>query len=291
MMARKVWLQLHLWVALVMGWILALLGLSGALLVVRGPILQWEVGCEAVCLQYIPNASAVYMAQDSWREAARNAYPQFETIIGSMPPRSGFLTSDNAIVFGRVQGRPGIGVAMIDPYSAEPRGFFIYDDLLLAKIVFLHRSLLLPPEFAGPVIAISGMLLLLSLVSGIWLWWPRSHGIRRWRRVLTLNLKHRGFRFWRELHNVAAIYLLAPIALLTLTGIWLARPDWFSRWGLGLALKPSIAVLHAELMLGWFGKVISFIAGLALPVLYLSGLVMWWKKRRSRRGNVHERYP
>jgi uncharacterized iron-regulated membrane protein len=53
---------------------------------------------------------------------------------------------------------------------------------------------------------------------------------------------------------------------------------------LGASFKPVASALHAELMLGLVGEIITFLAGLALPVLYVSGLLMWWKKRRARRG-------
>jgi uncharacterized iron-regulated membrane protein len=281
---RQLWLRIHLWIALTIGFVLALLGLSGSVLVLRAPILQWEVGAAAIHLKSAPAANAPYVPQEAWKLAARQAYPQLERIMGAAPPRAGFLTSDNAIVFGAVRGRRAIGVAMVDPYTAQPRAFFVYDDLLLAKIVTLHRSLFLPRLVAGPVLAVCGLLLLASMATGAWLWWPRGSGAGRWRRVLTMRRQSRGLRPWLELHNVTAGYLFIPLLLLTLTGIWLAQPGWFAWLGLGASFKPVASALHAELMLGLVGEIITFLAGLALPVLYVSGLLMWWKKRRARRG-------
>ncbi len=284
--AREVWRQAHLWIALTVGFVLALLGLSGAVLVLRAPLLQWEVGAVAVRLQAPAPAGEQYASPDTWKQAARTAYPQFTRIMGAAAPRAGFLSSDNALVFGAVQGRKGIGIAMVDPYTAAPRAFFVFDDLLLAKAVALHRTLLLPPPVGLPLLAVCGCLLLVSLVTGAWLWWPRGTQWRHWRAALTYGWKSRGFRAWRELHNVAAAYLFVPLFLLALTGIWLARPTWFS-WlgsvGLGAGFKPTASALHAELMLGVTGQAITFLSGLALPVLYVSGIAMWWRKRATRR--------
>lgn len=287
-MVRQLWLRLHRWIALTIGFVLALLGLSGSLMVLRGPILQWEVGAAAVRLKQAPAPGAPYASQEAWKAAARQAYPRLERIMGVAEPHAGFLTSDNAIVFGAVRGRRAMGIAMIDPYTAEPRAFFVYDDLFLAKVVALHRSLFLPRHLAGPVLAGCGLVLLASLATGAWLWWPREAGAGRWRRVLAMSFKNRGLHLWFGLHNVTAAYLFIPLLLLTLTGIWLAQPEWFFWMGLGKWFKPVASGLHAELMLGLAGEIGAFLAGLALPVLYASGLVMWWKRRRLRRGTSHD---
>lgn len=280
--ARQSWRQVHLWVALTVGLVLALLGLSGSLLVLRAPLLEWEVGTAAVRLQAPPPAGASYAAPDDWKRAASEAYPQLVRVMGAAAPRKGFLSSENALVFGPVQGRRAMGIAMVDPYTAAPRAFFVFDDLLLAKVVALHRALLLPPPIGQPLLALSGFALLISLGTGAWLWWPRSLQWARWRAALVVRRHSRGLRFWLELHNVAAAYLFLPLLLLTLTGVWLARPGWFD-WLAGAGFKPTAASLHAELMLGTAGQAIVFLAGLALPLLYVSGLVMWWRKRAARR--------
>lgn len=44
---RGWWLRVHRWLALSVGLLLALIGLSGALLELKGPILRWEVGSQA----------------------------------------------------------------------------------------------------------------------------------------------------------------------------------------------------------------------------------------------------
>lgn len=279
--SRKLWLKVHLWLALTLGLVFALLGLSGALLVLRAPLLQWEVGSAAVQLKAPAPPGMPQAAPEAWKRAAIAAYPQLRRAMGAAAPRAGFLVSDNAMVFGPLRDRAGMGIAMVDPYTAEPRAFFVFDDLWLARAVALHRSLLLPPPLGLPLLAMSGVLLFLSLSTGAWLWWPRGSGTSRWRAVLTLRRHSLGVRRWRELHNVAAAYLFVPLLLLTLSGTWLARPGWFAWTGLGASVKPLVSALHAELMLGVAGQVIGVLAGLALPLLYVSGLVMWWRKRRA----------
>lgn len=277
---RALWRKLHLWLALLLGWVFALLGASGAVLELRAPLLRWEVGAQALQLQAPPAPGSVLASPEAWQQAARQAYPQFARVLGAAPPRAGFLTSDNALVFGPVQGRRAMGIAMVDPYSAEPRGFFVYDDLWLAKAVALHRSLLLPGPAGSVAVAASGVVLLASLISGIWLWWPRKASRKAWRAALLPRL--RGAGLWRGLHNASAGWLLLPLLLTSASGIWLARPGWFGGSANGAA-KQWLSALHGKLLLGSLGQVLVALAGVALPLLYGTGLLMWMRGRRVPR--------
>lgn len=282
-MPRRPWLRIHRWIALSVGFVVAVLGVSGSAMVLRGPILRWEVGADAVRLHQTPAPGTSYASQEAWKSAAREAYPQLERIMGVASPRTGFLISDNALVFGAVRGRQAMGIAMIDPYTAQARAFFVYDDLILAKVVALHRSLFLPRPVAGAMLAACGIALLISLVTGAWLWWPRGSGGGSWRRALTMSRRSRGMRRWAELHGVVAAYSFLPLMFLALTGIWLAEREWFSWMGLGKSFKPIASGVHTGLVLGLPGEIAAFLAGLALPILYISGLILWWR-RRPRRG-------
>ncbi|BCQ62748.1 PepSY-associated TM helix domain-containing protein [Pseudomonas protegens] len=276
---RDIWLRLHRWLALCLGLFLALLGLSGSLLELKGPILRWEVGAQM--LQLAPGEHGALLQQDAWIRAASDAYPQLHKVFGAAPPRQGFLESDNVIVFGALKERPGTGIAMIDPYSGEPRGFFVFEDLWLAKLVALHRSLLLPPAWGSNLVLLCGLALLGSLGSGLYLWWP---GRRSWWKAASLRPGSRGNRRLREWHNVAAAWLCLPLLLIAGSGAWLARPDLFTWPGAQpMAIKPLFSAAHGHLLLGTPGAWLAFLCGISLPLLYLTGLLLWWRKRAARR--------
>ncbi|KTC43852.1 MAG: PepSY-associated TM helix domain-containing protein [Pseudomonas sp.] len=276
---REIWLGVHRWVALGLGLFLALLGLSGALLELKGPILRWEVGAQM--LQLAPGRHDAPLQQGAWIEAASTAYPQLQKVFGAAAPRQGFLESDNAIVFGALRERPGTGIAMIDPYSAQPRGFFVFEDLWLARLVALHRSLLLPPAVGSLLVLVCGLALLVSVGSGLYLWWP---GRRSWWKAASLRPGSTGNRRLREWHNVAAAWLCLPLALIAGSGAWLARPELFT-WltATPMAAKPLFSAAHGHLLLGTPGAWLAFLCGISLPLLYITGLLLWWRKRASRR--------
>lgn len=276
---RELWLRLHRWLALSLGLLLALLGLSGALLELKGPILRWEVG--ATMLQLAPGEHGTRLEQDAWIKAASDAYPQLHKVFGAAPPRQGFLESDNVIVFGALKERPGTGIAMIDPYNGAPRGFFVFEDLWLAKLVALHRSLLLPQAWGSTLVLVCGLVLLGSLGSGLYLWWP---GRRSWWKAASLRPCSQGTRRLREWHNLAAAWLNLPLLLIAASGAWLARPELFG-WltATPMAVKPLFSAAHGHLLLGTPGAWLAFLCGISLPLLYITGLLLWWRKRVARR--------
>jgi uncharacterized iron-regulated membrane protein len=48
----------------------------------------------------------------------------------------------------------------------------------------------------------------------------------------------------------------------------------------GETAKSWMWPIHADLLLGWVGKTILFLAGLMLPLLFATGLLFWLKTRR-----------
>jgi uncharacterized iron-regulated membrane protein len=110
-------------------------------------------------------------------------------------------------------------------------------------------------------------------VTGAVIWWP---GRTRWRRSLTL---HRGVdarRFIWDLHNVLGFWLLLPILLWSLTGIYFAFPNpfnvlgddaiaWLVRLHFGRAFGPSVEALWVVL-------------GLIPCAVVVTGALMWWNR-------------
>lgn len=275
--ARKRWVAVHLWVALIVGFPLALLGASGALLVLKAPLLRWEVG--AAAFTAVPQALPL-AGETAWKAAAVAAYPQFDRVMGALAPRAGFMPSDNALVFGSLHDRKGFGIAALDPYTAEARAFFVFDDLKFSWVVALHRALLLPGAFGAWLVAVCGLALLASLMTGVWLWWPKG---KAWWTPFKIRASSRGYRRWSEWHQSVAGVAWMPLLVLAITGTILAVPQAFALLHRDSAdIKAVFVALHGELMLGVFGQALVLAAGLTLPLLYVTGLVMWWRKQVAK---------
>ncbi|MDR2225450.1 PepSY-associated TM helix domain-containing protein [Providencia rettgeri] len=274
--SRQYWLKIHLWLGLVIGFFIAILGISGSLLLLKKPILEWEIGQQA--LYATPHAQGTLLSSDIWRQQAKNSYPQLNKVMGVAPPNSGFIPATNAMVFGSVAPSNKLAIAFIDPINADAKGFVIFDDLLFAKVVSLHRLLLLPPDIGSWLVLTCGVVLIVSIVSGALLWWPRKNVFSmlvHWKKGLKNGAK------WRQWHYFFAIYFTLPLFIIAFSGVLLARPDLFTSLISAQEIKGLVSTLHSEIGLGFFGLLIVFFSGFLLPFLYISGVVIWWKKRRS----------
>ena len=98
----------------------------------------------------------------------------------------------------------------------DPDGFYRW-------VHSVHETLLLGPLGRG-VIGWVGVALLLLALSGIPLWWP-ARG--RWQAGFTVSRRAHGWRFQRELHGAAGIWMMALLLLQSVSGVALAFPQTF----------------------------------------------------------------
>lgn len=219
MTARAVWSNVHLYAALIVGILLALMGVSGALLAMKEPLLRWEVGAATLD---VAQREAPLSPVGVWLERAQASYPQIEQVFAATAPRASPLPTDAGLLTVMLKGGE-LAFVTVDPYSGRPLGLFRYRDTFFFRILDLHRSLLLPPTTGSTVVACCGVLLLLSAGTGLYLWWPRGG---RWRDGLRLGLRLKGVRFLRQFHGASAAWAFIPLIVLALTGVGIARPDW-----------------------------------------------------------------
>ena len=278
-LARRYWLKLHLWLGLVIGFFIAILGISGSLLLLKKPILEWEIGTSVLYAEH--HQQIIPLSPDNWRQSAKDAYPELTKIMGVAPPNTGFIPATNVMVFGQFSHSEKLGIAFIDPIDASAKGFVVFDDLIFSNLVSLHRLLLLPVSVGSWLVFSCGIVLLLSIITGVVLWWPKKGfkqlfpALINWRRGLKNGAK------WRQWHYFLAIYFTLPLLLITISGMMLSRPDLFTSIISSQEIKRFISQLHSELGLGLSGIVIAFFSGIILPLLYISGVIIWWKKRPS----------
>lgn len=170
-----------------------------------------------------------------------------------------------------------------------PNGLPACEPPLVTWFVELHDHLL-----AGRtgllVNGIGAVLILVTCITGLVLWWP---GRARWWPRMSIRASSSGPRFLRELHNVVGFWLFALVFLWALTGIYFAFPTIFHSFSelargettdtaTSLLIEDSIAWLvrlHCGRSFGLFVKIAWTLLGLAPLVLFVTGLLMWWKRR------------
>src|SRR3546814_1357715 len=88
----------------------------------------------------------------------------------------------------------------------------------------LHGHLMIP-GVGRQVVGWLGVAMLISCVSGIWLWWPT---VGSWLRGLRWR-RHRNFD--TNLHHLFGFWIAVPLFILSLTGAWISFPKFFAPLG------------------------------------------------------------
>lgn len=139
---------------------------------------------------------------------------------------------------------------------------------------------------------VGAILVMLMCLTGAILWWPSKGG---WWRRMSVQWGSSGRRFLRDLHNMLGFWSFLLIVLWAFTGIYFAFPDivnipsqWFERDGeitrMSLFLQDAIGVLadlHFGRSYGLLVKILWALFGLVPCALFVTGALMWWKRRSS----------
>lgn len=143
---------------------------------------------------------------------------------------------DPVVAVGRIPGEPGPGGrprtlnAWIDPPTAK-----VLDTAEVARepTMILHRvhGSLMIPEVGRKVVGWLGWAMFTSCATGLWLWWPRHGGFLKGLRW------NRGASTLFNLHHMVGIWVCIPLAVLSLTGVYISFPQT-SRALFGLPQPP-----------------------------------------------------
>lgn len=114
----------------------------------------------------------------------------------------------------------------LDPYSGkvlkvsdENAGFFRF-------VLDGHYYLWLPPTIGQPVVAVSTLVFVVMLITGIVLWWPRNRKAAKQRFSIQWGARWRRKNY--DLHNVLGFYASWVAIILALTGlVW--GFQWFAK--------------------------------------------------------------
>lgn len=209
MSPRRLWLQLHRWLALILGVPLAFVALLGALLTIAKPIDQWaHPGLFQANAAASPAPHLLARTQQGIRD-------EFGVGAGLTfrPPR---LPGETLWVM--VRG-PWQGTVYIDPATGAELGRRGEHDGLYNLLFELHSSLLLEDR-GKAMVATLALVYVVLLVSGLVLWWPR-----RWAGAWRIELRRGLRRALFDLHRVGGAALGLLVAVSVVTGAYMAwRP-------------------------------------------------------------------
>ncbi|WP_157269701.1 PepSY-associated TM helix domain-containing protein [Azohydromonas aeria] len=219
---RAAWLRLHRWLGLGLGAWLVLLGLSGSVLVFYVEIEPW------------------FDARVAPRPAERPVSIEavFQALQAAHPERGGgwrieLPAPGQALVTARYlkpQEREGHAFApllvSVDANTHEVVASRFWGETAMTWLYDLHYALLL--DLPGRrAVALVGVALALSLLSGLWLWWPAPG---RWRQALAFKREASAPRRVYDLHKWSGLLALPLLLVLGVTGSVLAWPQLHAPW-------------------------------------------------------------
>ena len=212
---RRLWFVTHRWIGLTVGLLFVLVGLTGSILVFDHAIDEWlnpnllltdGTTTPAPITQIIETAETAYDGK----------------AMSVMKPRveNGVWT----VWFSKrtEDGRKFIAV-YVNPNDLKVTGQRTWGEDLLGWIYRLHYQLV-AGEMGVIIIGLVGLILILSLISGVYLWWPLwKHS---WRAAFMIR---GGSRFNYDLHKTLGIGSLVFLFVLAFTGVymefpWLVKP-------------------------------------------------------------------
>ena len=219
---RQIWLTLHLYVGLSFGFIFVLSGLTGSLLVfyveideLINPELQISRESVTVPKSYEELFQALRVRHLERLKAWRLEIPRNNQAM--MMARYYKPQETEHLHFAPF-------IVWVNPYTANVVSSRFWGQYLMTWLYDLHYTLLL--DLTGKTImACIGGVILVSLLTGVYLWWP---GPGKLKPALVFKGHTSRARFNFDLHKINGIYSLLFLFLLVISGILLELPDFFN---------------------------------------------------------------
>lgn len=231
-MIKAVLFQVHSIAGLVLALLLSLIALTGAIMSFEDEIVDH---LNAGIMQVVPRPAPALTpdALVARLNAAQDLGKVAAVTLSSDPSAAVHVR------FGRDEqgGRPTS--LYVDPYDARvlgsPRG-----EAFFATVRRLHRWLLIPGDGKGwgrPITGTIALGLIVMLVSGLVLRWPRRAGsVKMW---LKPNLGLGGRALHRSLHTVIGTWVLPVYLTMTLTGLYFSF-EWYKDGVTWLLSRPHV---------------------------------------------------
>lgn len=232
---RKMWLTIHLYLGLSVGMALVLIGLTGSILVFHHEIDEW-LNPRLLRIDQPAGGPSAYRPVDEIVAAAVKVMPDEAKMIYGVFPRNDAVAYEWHFLIPEVS-HPKTRIdfslhhVFVNPYTAEVTGSRLYRPAglrgafprtFIGFIFALHYALLLPrggdPAFGDTVVSIIGMMLMVSLFAGFYLWWPKGQG---WRHALTIKRQAHIRRLTFDLHRVTGVCFGVVLLAMCISGVYL----------------------------------------------------------------------
>lgn len=230
-MFKKVAGKIHLWLGFASGLVLVLSLLPAAIFVFQAELTTWwyhdTVYADTVKTKTIPVSVLLKQAQAA---------------SGKDEPLSGIQLSNNAnrnYAFSayRQSKKPGLTFfseydygkeVYINPYTGKVQGEISFKTNWIYLCRVMHQQMLLRYDIGHWFIGVASLIIIVSLISGVILWFPKNKAGFKQRFTIKWDARWRRKNY--DIHNVGGFYSFLLIFILATTGlVWS-----FTWWANGL---------------------------------------------------------
>ncbi|MBX2922573.1 MAG: PepSY domain-containing protein [Chitinophagaceae bacterium] len=230
MTLKKIVGKLHLWLGLSSGIVVFILGITGC---IYAFIEEIEPLVYKHRLYVEPQSTPKKPMSEIW-QAAQNAIGTENKLMGASVPNTPHETcsftiykaKENSDAVWYWQDIELYRTVYVNPYTAEvvtneDKTFEFFE-----FVVNLHWSLLLTNEIGQPIVGVATLIFVISLISGLILWWPKNKAASKQRFWFKWKNTTRWKRKNYDLHNITGFYVFLIALIFGLTGlVWTF--DWF----------------------------------------------------------------
>lgn len=208
--------RLHLWLGLGSGIIVFIVSITGAIFAFEKEIQDITQPYRFVRAQNLPILKPSILKRKAMTALPNKSLHSIEYLPKGRAVKATFYSA-NPFYYH---------LMYIDPYTGsvlhtldETKNFFFI-------IKYLHYCLLLPINIGQPIVAISTLVFVIMLITGMVLWWPKNKAAAKqrfwfnWREGLKWKRKN------YDLHNILGFYASSIALIMAITGlVW--GFEWF----------------------------------------------------------------
>lgn len=221
---RKFWLNLHLMLALSVGFVFVIFWLTGSF-----NIFYYELN--ELGLPAIKQSSQDLRSLDDVMQTVKAANPQRNGGWAIVLP--GYLSDYLWIEYPKPEETQDELFApleiLVNPYTSEIIDQHFWGQTLFSLIYELHADFMMGKigkevgELAIKVVCFFGVFLFISCLSGLYLWWPRTG---KFKQALSIKPNASRERYYFDLHKITGFYSSVLLLILAFTGFAFSYKDY-----------------------------------------------------------------
>ncbi|MEQ1529676.1 MAG: PepSY-associated TM helix domain-containing protein, partial [Methylococcales bacterium] len=216
---RNFWLKVHLFIALTVGFVFVILGLTGSVNVfmteleeIGLPKVEQNTSAKPVSLtQIMATVKAAHPQREDRWTLSMPGHDRDYIWVGYAKPKE---TADEFFAPLRV---------LVHPYTGEIVSQSFWGQTIWSLIYEMHADLLMGKlgtdigKTAFKIVCFLGIFLLVSALTGLYFWWPKNH--KKFNQSITIKRHASKQRFYFDLHNITGFYSAIFLLITAFSGI------------------------------------------------------------------------